>query len=302
MEFQHIAGVGRRAWRWSRTSGTQPRLLHAAKAAGAAALAWFIARHVPGVASDYPYYAPLGAIVAMQTTVYAGLRNGIQTLVGILLGIAVAGFTMIVGDPGILAVALAVGIGVLVGGFRVLGEGSTWVSTAALFVLLVGGANAEGYSFGYLVQMAVGVVVGLLVNFLVFPPLHFWDAERRIDEVNAVLAEHLEGLARVLESGERDDDAWNRQQDKLDRAIADVRARVSVAHESRKINPAGRSEGHGPGSSRTGHASGRSNGSPGTRRTSPSSSPGRVRCPRTSVVRTRRSPNRSPRRSGNSPV
>lgn len=239
MEFQHIAGVGRRAWRWSRTSGTQPRLLHAAKAAGAAALAWFIARHVPGVASDYPYYAPLGAIVAMQTTVYAGLRNGIQTLVGILLGIAVAGFTMIVGDPGILAVALAVGIGVLVGGFRVLGEGSTWVSTAALFVLLVGGANAEGYSFGYLVQMAVGVVVGLLVNFLVFPPLHFWDAERRIDEVNAVLAEHLEGLARVLESGERDEDAWNRQQDKLDRAIADVRARVSVAHESRKINPRG---------------------------------------------------------------
>jgi hypothetical protein len=57
--------------------------------------------------------------------------------------------------------------------------------------------------------------------------------------VNAVLAAHLEGLADVLESGKRDEDAWNRQQDKLDRAIADVRARVSVAHESRKINPRG---------------------------------------------------------------
>ena len=58
------------------------------------------------------------------------------------------------------------------------------------FVLLVGGAHAEGYSLGYLVQMAVGVVVGLLVNFLVFPPLHFWDAEHRIDAVNEVLADH----------------------------------------------------------------------------------------------------------------
>jgi uncharacterized membrane protein YgaE (UPF0421/DUF939 family) len=239
MQFQHIAGVGTRLWRWSRSSGTQPRLLHAGKAAAAAALAWVLARHVPGVASDYPYYAPLGAVVAMQTTVFAGLRSGVQTLVGIALGIAVAAFTMWVGEPGVLAVALAVGVGVLVGGFRILGEGSSWVSTAALFVLLVGGAHAEGYSLGYLVQMAVGVVVGLLVNFLVFPPLRFWDAERRIDQVNGVLAEHLDGLADVLEHGDRDERAWDRAQDRLDRAIADVRSRVSIAQESRRINPRG---------------------------------------------------------------
>jgi uncharacterized membrane protein YgaE (UPF0421/DUF939 family) len=239
MQFQHVAGVGTRLWRWSRDSGTQPRLLHAAKAAAAATLAWVIAQNVPGVAAEYPYYAPLGAVVAMQTTVFAGLRSGLQTLIGIALGIAVAAFTMWVGDPGILAVAITVGVGVLVGGFRVLGEGSSWVSTAALFVLLVGGAHAEGYSLGYLVQMAVGVVVGLLVNFLVFPPLHFWDAERRIDQVNTVLAEHLDGLADVLERGERDERAWDQAQDRLDRAIADVRGRVSIAQESRRINPRG---------------------------------------------------------------
>ncbi|WP_144760572.1 FUSC family protein [Curtobacterium sp. 9128] len=239
MGFEHVAGAGTRVWRWSRTSGTQPRLLHAAKAAFAACLAWFVAQHVPGVASEYPYYAPLGAVVAMQTTVFAGLRSGIQTLVGIGLGIVIAGFTMWIGDPGFIAIALAVGIGVLVGGFRILGEGSSWVSTAALFVLLVGGAHAEGYSLGYLVQMAVGVVIGLLVNFLIFPPLRFWDAEHRIDAVNGVLADHIDGLAEVLETGERDERAWDQQQDRLDRAIADVRSRVSIAHESRKLNPRG---------------------------------------------------------------
>lgn len=234
-----ITGAGRRVWRWSRDSGTQPRLLLAVKAAAAAAIAWFLAQHVPGVAGEYPYYAPLGAVVAMRTTVFAGIRAGVQTLVGIVLGVLIAGVTMLVGDPGIIAVALAVGLGVLVSGFRVLGEGHSWVPMVALFVLLLGGHNAEGYSFGYVTQMAVGIVIGLLVNFVVFPPLHFWDAERRIDEVNRVLAQHLDELADVLADGEPDTAAWDRQQERLDRAIADVRDRVAVAQESRRLNPRG---------------------------------------------------------------
>ncbi|MFJ4219819.1 aromatic acid exporter family protein [Curtobacterium luteum] len=236
---ERITGAGRRIWRWSRDSGTQPRLLLAAKAAAAAAIAWFVARHVPRVAGEYPYYAPLGAVVAMRTTVFAGIRAGVQTLVGIVLGVLIAGVTMFVGDPGIIAVALAVGLGVLVSGFRVLGEGYSWVPMVALFVLLLGGQNAEGYSFGYVTQMAVGILIGLVVNFVVFPPLHFWDAERRIDQVNGVLAQQLDDLADVLVAGEPDTAAWDRQQARLDKAIADVRDRVATAQESRRMNPRG---------------------------------------------------------------
>lgn len=234
---ERITGAGRRVWQWSRDSGTQPRLLLAAKAALAAVIAWTLAKYAPGVAAEYPYYAPLGAIVAMRTTVFAGIRAGVQTLVGITLGILIAGFTMLVGDPGVIAVALVVGLGVLVSGFRVLGEGYSWVPMAALFVLLVGGGNAENYSFAYVVQMGIGIAIGLAVNFAIVPPLHFWDAERRIDQVNGVLAEHLDDLAHVLDEGEPDVHAWDRQQAKLDRAIADVRDRVSVAQESRRMNP-----------------------------------------------------------------
>jgi len=234
---ERITGAGRRLWQWSRDSGTQPRLLLAAKAALAAVIAWTLAKYAPGVAAEYPYYAPLGAIVAMRTTVFAGIRAGVQTLVGITLGILIAGLTMLVGDPGVVAVALAVGLGVLVSGFRVLGEGYSWVPMAALFVLLVGGGNAEGYSFAYVVQMGIGIGIGLAVNFAVVPPLHFWDAERRIDQVNGVLAQQLDGLADVLDKGEPDTGAWDRQQERLDKAIADVRDRVSTAQESRRMNP-----------------------------------------------------------------
>jgi uncharacterized membrane protein YgaE (UPF0421/DUF939 family) len=216
----------------------------AAKAAAAAALAWFVARHVPGVAADYPYYAPLGAVVAMQSTVFSGFRSGVQTLVGIVIGIAVAGVTIWLGDPGIWAVAVAVGVGVLIGGFRILGEGSSWAPTAAVFVLLVGGPNAEGYSVGYVVQVAIGVLIGLGVNFLVFPPLHFWDAERRIGEVNTIVADHLDGLAGAVDDSAGPTDApgakaWDVQQERLDNALADVRTRVAAAEESRRLNPRG---------------------------------------------------------------
>ncbi|WP_144411391.1 FUSC family protein [Curtobacterium sp. MR_MD2014] len=234
---ERITGAGRRLWRWSRDSGTQPRLLLAGKAALAATIAWTLAKYAPGVAAEYPYYAPLGAIVAMRTTVFAGIRAGVQTLVGITLGILIAGFTMLIGDPGVIAVALVVGLGVLVSGFRILGEGYSWVPMAALFVLLIGGGNAEGYSFAYVVQMAIGIGIGLAVNFAVVPPLHFWDAERRIDQVNAVLAQQLDDLADVLDEGEPDTGAWDRQQERLDKAIAEVRDRVSTAQEARRMNP-----------------------------------------------------------------
>jgi uncharacterized membrane protein YgaE (UPF0421/DUF939 family) len=232
-----LTSVGRRVWHWSRVSGTQPRLLLAAKAAGAAAIAWFLARHVPGAIADYPYYAPLGAVVAMRATVFSGLRDGVQTVVGIVLGVLMANLTMFIGGSGIVGLVIAVGVGVLVSGFRVLGAGGAWAPTAALFVLLTGGTHAEAFSLGYVLQTAMGVAVGVLVNAAVFPPLHFWDADRRIDEVNRVVADHLDGLAAVVSAGNADRQKWDAAQSRLDRAVADVRDRVRAAEESRRVNP-----------------------------------------------------------------
>ncbi|WP_156364299.1 FUSC family protein [Curtobacterium sp. Leaf261] len=229
--------AGRQIWRWSRTSGTQPRVLLAGKAAVAAVAAWLVARYMPGVAADYPYYAPLGAVVAMQSTLLSSIRSGVQTLAGIAIGIVIAGITMWLGDPGFVAVGIAVGIGVLIGGFRILGEGGSWAPTAAVLVLLVGGSHAEGFSFGYVLQMAVGVAIGLVVNFAVFPPLHFWDAERRISETNDVLAEHLEDLADALRSDTPEPERWVARQQRLDREMADVRERLGAAEESKRANP-----------------------------------------------------------------
>jgi len=101
----------RTAYRWTRTLLAQPRLLMAAKGALAAALAYWIAPHVPGVAAEYPYYAPLGAVLALWPTVKTSLKQGLQTILGLVIGVLLATTVFAVqdGQPGVLAVALAWG-------------------------------------------------------------------------------------------------------------------------------------------------------------------------------------------------
>jgi hypothetical protein len=52
-----------------------PRLQLAAKAGLAAGLAFLIAPMMPGAAAQYPYYAPLGALVAMYENVAGSMRQ-----------------------------------------------------------------------------------------------------------------------------------------------------------------------------------------------------------------------------------
>ena len=230
----------RTATHWTRVLLAQPRLLLAVKTALAAALAYWIAPQVPGVAADYPYYAPLGAVIAMYPTIKSSLRQGFQVLVGVVVGIALATavFSLQDGRPGVLAVALVVGVGVLVAGIRWLGAGRDWVLTAGLFVLLLGGANAEAYSLGYIVQIGVGVVVGVVVNLVLVPPLYASRAEERLLRVKDSLADRADEVAGVFETPwPLEDDEWERRVGVLPSTLRRVRETVAYADESRRMNP-----------------------------------------------------------------
>ena len=120
------------------------RILLALKTSLAVALSWVVAQRMPGVIDDYPYYAPLGAISAMYPTVLGSVRAGLQTVAGIALGIMLAAGVLLVGDPNLVTVSVAVGVGVLLAGIRRLGAGAEYVPVGALFVLIVGGQDAEG--------------------------------------------------------------------------------------------------------------------------------------------------------------
>ncbi|MBO0984393.1 FUSC family protein [Rathayibacter sp. SD072] len=222
-------------WR-AATAG--PRLLLAAKTAVAVGLAWAIAPHVPGVAEQYPYYAPLGALVSMYPTLMGSARTGLQTLAGLATGIGLAALVVATVGPTWWTIPLIVGIGVLVSGTGWFGAGKEYVPMAALFVLIIGGARAEDYSLGYLVQMAVGVVVGLLVNLVVVPGLTSEAASARVDEFQERLAGVLRDTAVALaEPWPPEQSSWASTGEELAATSEDVRAALVEADESRKGNP-----------------------------------------------------------------
>ena len=217
---------------------THERVLLAIKTALAAAIAWWIALRVPGVAAQYPYYAPLGAVACMYPTVAGSARQGIQTLIGLTVGFALAFPIILIGDVSVVSVAIVVGVGVLAAGLPKLGAGRDWIPIASLFVLLIGGENPEEYSYGYLIQMLVGVVVGLAVNMLVFPPLHLDGAIRGLQNFRELLARQLSDMAAALgESWPPEHEEWSERKSRMSDLGQEVRTAVQLADSSRHGNP-----------------------------------------------------------------
>ncbi|MDF2990066.1 MAG: hypothetical protein K0S37_580 [Microbacterium sp.] len=229
--------------RWWRDAVTADRLLLAAKTAAAAALAWYLAPFVPFAQSEYSYYAPLGVLVSMYPTVARSASSGVQAVVGLALGIALGlGSLAVVGSgvPRIVAVAVVILVGVLLAGVRALGVGRDWVAIAGLFVLLLGGADPDGYSSSYLFTMAFGVLVGVVVNLVVIPPLRVKRADDRLAQLRDDLGAALHRIADSLAGHDFDPEVADAAAVALMGTLADVRDEVDLADESRRYNPRGR--------------------------------------------------------------
>ncbi|MBG6109121.1 FUSC family protein [Frigoribacterium sp. CG_9.8] len=220
---------------------TRARMLQAAKAAVAVGLAWAVAPYLPGVADDYPYYAPLGALVSMYPTLMGSLRNALQTLGGLAVGILLAAAVLVVSAPNVVTISVAVGVGSLIAATGWLGANREYIPVTVLFVLIVGGPNADAYSIGYLSQVSFGIVVGLLINMLIFPALSLDAVGRQLSNYRSVLADHLSEVAKVLaESWPPEHDSWASRADTVVSVSRDVRAALHYADESRKANPRAR--------------------------------------------------------------
>src|SRR5690554_5555365 len=174
------------------------RLLLALKTAIAAGLAWPAAQLLPGSVDEYSYYAPLGALISMMPTLMGSLKASLQTAIGLAIGIGLSWLVVLSPLPGWVSVPVVVGIGVILGGLRGLGAGRDYVPIAALFVLVVGGTHAEDYSVGYLVQMAVGMGIGVVVNLVIIPPLRVQDAAQQLETLRIQVADTLDGMASTM--------------------------------------------------------------------------------------------------------
>lgn len=217
------------------------RLLLALKSGLAVGISYVIGSQLPAPVSEYAFYAALGAIVSMLPTVVSSLRESIKTAISLTLGILVAWAMIALGLPALPAIAIAVGFGVILAGIPALGSASQYLPIAAAFVLLLGGAEPGNYSLGYIAQMALGMGIGVTVNLLIVPPLHFNKASARLSTLRTTLADTLDEIADALvESWPPSHSEWSERISGLDSLVRQTEPAVNEASESRKINPRAR--------------------------------------------------------------
>lgn len=217
-----------------------PRVGVAMKAACAAALAWLLVQPFGGFVQDYPYYAPLGAAIAMSTSVVGSVRATLRTVAAILVGAAVALATRALPwDDAVgaaAAVATVVGVGTLLAGWRPLGEMGGWVPVAGLFVLILGGSDPWPYVVAYGGLTGVGALVGVAVN-AAFPQLPLTPAALAQDRLRDTLATELERLAAGLDAEEPlSEDQWASVSAALDPEMRRVEQLIGHALEAQRGN------------------------------------------------------------------
>lgn len=219
------------------------RLILAAKAAIAASAAWLLAPYVPYADGEYSYYAPLGVLVSMYPTLAASARAGLQSLAGLAIGIALGlgGLGIVfAGMPAVIGIAVVIGAGIVIGGIRPLGAGRELVAIAGLFVLLLGGPDADEFSLSYLLTMAFGIVVGILTNLLIVPPLYLRRASDRLTVLRDAVTGVLRDAAEALEDRTIDSEDIARSARDLADLLTSASDEVRTAEESSRGNPRSR--------------------------------------------------------------
>jgi Fusaric acid resistance protein-like len=242
---------GAKAW-WSRlpapfqpaSSGPvrywQDRGRVAAKCALAAMAAWALARYAVG--QQDPYFAPLAALLGVYPTVARSLREGLQYVAGFVLGAVLSIPVALVLGPSVAGIAVVVPAGVVIGSWRRLGGQSTQVTFTALFVLLIGGYQPLHYLAPRLIDVGIGVVIGLAVNVLVFPPLQLRPAEHAVRQWGDAIAAALDDLAGAADGRSSPGLSWPWHDRQLSGAAEQARAAARNARESLRWNPRARVE------------------------------------------------------------
>jgi hypothetical protein len=227
---RRVADRLRRAWL------LHPRWSLAVRGAVAAALAWAVGMLAPAPLSEFPYYAPLGAVVATTSTLVRSVRESLQTVGALLLGAAVAVGTDAVLAPDALSVAVVVGLALLCGGWRVLGDKGAWVANSAIFVLVLGQGDSTQYIGAYAGLVVVGALIGIAVNFLL-PPLPLTPSDAALDDLRDALVEQVDDLADWLEHrGPLEPGEWERRRRALWPTVEGARRAVARTHEARRGN------------------------------------------------------------------
>jgi hypothetical protein len=213
-------------------------VLQLLKTVVAAVVAWVLAARV----FDLPqaFLAPWAALLVVHATVYRTFSRGLRQVTGAVLGVLLA---WVVGNYiGLTTsgVSILLVLGLVVGSARWFRDESTSVAATGLIVLTTGFSTRDQMLVDRLFDTSIGILVGLAVNLVVWPPLRDYSAARAIDAVDDLVGELLRDMARQLRETtctEEDVTGWVDRTRDLDYDIGRAWALLRQAKESGRLNP-----------------------------------------------------------------
>jgi uncharacterized membrane protein YgaE (UPF0421/DUF939 family) len=136
------------------------------------------------------------------------------------------------------SLAAAVLAGLLLGSVRGVRAETTTAATAVV-VLTTGYLDKRGMLTARLADTGIGIVVGLVVNFVMWAPLRDRSAANQIDVIDDRVGDLLVEIAARLRKGFKADDVdgWIARADELDNDVDRAWTVIEEARESGRFNP-----------------------------------------------------------------
>ena len=208
-----------------------------AKTVLAAVLAWVLATEVFSLPQSF--LAPWAALLVVHATVYSTFSRGLRQVTAAVVGVVLAWAVGNAIGLDTLSVVVVLTLGLLIGATPWFGEEATTVAATALVVLATGFSDDDSMLLARLEDTAIGIVVGLLVNLVVWPPLRRRTAIAALDRIDDRIGGLLVDMATGLRDGcdEEDVTDWVDRTRSLDSELDHAWSLVRQAQESARMNP-----------------------------------------------------------------
>ncbi|WP_407318685.1 FUSC family protein [Isoptericola halotolerans] len=240
MDTEH-GTVRSRAGAWLRSPTNQVDLLQTAKAAVATMVAWALAEMV--LELQQAFLAPWMALLTVHATVYRTFWRGTQTVLAVGTGILVSFVVVQAFGTTVLSFGLALVVGLVLARAKLYRDEGMTIATTVVFIITVGYDSSTEQTIDLLpdrlLATAIGVLVALIVNATVFPPLNDRSAQQQIDAIDRRLGRLLGDMATQLRqhSEEQEEDDWIERTRDLSADVDHAWSLVRTARESGSWNP-----------------------------------------------------------------
>jgi uncharacterized membrane protein YccC len=178
-------------------------------------------------------------VLVVHSTIYKTLSRGGQQVAATFFAVFLAFGLGTAFGSGPWSLGLVVLVGYLLGQVRWIKDEAGTIATTGLVVLATGSIGQADLLASRLIDTSVGVLVGLAVNLLVWPPLRDRAAWSRAEGIPQDLAQVLREMSQSLGSDLDADDtkAWVRGLRRVDQHIDEAWNLLWQAKESGRMNP-----------------------------------------------------------------